>query len=124
MILPPSKITICIDGKQIAYGLLLEGPEKRLIFTLDRHFKDGKENDALDVLHLARVKTFKSAFARMFPDAPKFHQTSTMCGSYSEWKYFFSGAKREHIEWAKDATHCGLIDSYIVDYDPASGGDA
>lgn len=90
---------------------------KRLILSIIRHFdENGEENEAKDELHLARVKTMKTAFAKRFPDAPKFHQTSQVCESFSDWKYFFSGALPEHIEWAKDASRCGLIDNFLVDY--------
>lgn len=115
-------ISITIDGATYTGKVERVEPDRRLIFMLNRYFKDGKENDALDELHMERVRTFQRLFAKKFPDAPKFGQTSTLCGAFSEWKYYFTGARQAHVAWALNARECGLIDNYIVDYDPASRG--
>jgi hypothetical protein len=64
----------------------------------------------------ARIQAFRYAFAQKFPDDPKL--TPHMPPPYDEWRGWIVGIEQKHVEWAKAAKQCGLIDSYIVDYDP------
>lgn len=83
--------------------------------------KDRRLIIAINGLYMdIRRELFKSLFAQKFPDAPKFRQNETALPEhlYTEWKLWIVGITEKQIEWAKAAKACGLIDSYIVDYDP------
>jgi hypothetical protein len=101
------------------FGIVEEQP-RRLILSLT-YYPDAEKAYPLRVVE--RAHTLRMAFAKRFPNAPKFSETTQVFTQSSDWKYIFSGATDEHIQWAKAAKDCGLIDAYIVDYDPSWKGD-
>jgi len=112
---------ITIDGTTYR----CRGPEaiisskRRLICSLTRFFKKDGTPEYSDGAFLERVHAFKSVFARVFPGAPAFSEVSCVFADFSEWKYWLSDIADRHVEWAKAAKACGLIDTYIVDYEPS-----
>ena len=119
-----TNLSITIDSVTYTCNAERIEPDSRLILALWRSAdENGDFTSASGELLAARSRVLKAAFTRKFPDAPEFNQTSRVFAQYSEWVYVVYNAKREHIEWAKDASRCGLIDNYILDYDPASGGE-
>ena len=112
-------VAILIDSLKDQFGIVEEQP-RRLILYLTYN-PDAEKEYPLRIVE--RAHTLRSAFAKRFPNAPKFSETTQMFTQSSDWKYFFSGATDEHIEWAKAAKKCGLIDAYIVDYDPSWKGE-
>lgn len=91
---------------------------RRLIVSLVRYFDGNNIPEYSDEELLARIRTFKAAFKRKFPRAPEFSGSTRVFAGFSEWPYWITGIQEKHIEWAKAAKESGLIDSYIVDYDP------
>jgi hypothetical protein len=91
---------------------------RRLIVSLVRYFDTNNVPEYSDEALLIRIRAFKDAFERKFPDAPKFSGSTRVFAGFSEWPYWITGIQEKHIEWAKAAKESGLIDSYIVDYVP------
>lgn len=87
--------------------------KKRLILSLFLDYT----SDLYSAIH-ARERTLQEVFAHKFPEAMKFTRCIQEFPGGSDWRYILRDAKDEHIEWAKSAKACGLIDSYISDYDP------
>jgi hypothetical protein len=115
---PSEMLDILIGSLKDRFGIVDEEP-RRLILSLTCYPDSERQ---YPILAAARAQALKAAFAKQFPDAPKFRESKQNFIESSDWKYFFTGATDEHIQWAKVAKECGMIDSYIVDYDPSWKG--
>jgi hypothetical protein len=111
---PEETMDILVGSLKDQFGIVQECPQ-RLILTLSLNSDTLARNPNLIV---ERSHVLKSAFAKRFPMAPKFREVTQVFPDSTDWKYYFSGAIEEHFKWAKIAKDCGLIDAYIVDYDP------
>lgn len=87
--------------------------KRRLILSL---FLDYTRE--MDLAIHARERTLREVFAHKFPEAMAFSRCIQEFPGGSDWRYILRDAQPEHAEWAKSAKECGLIDSYIYDYDP------
>ena len=95
----------------------IDPPEskRRLILSLIRDFASDVDYGA--AIH-ARERTLREVFAHKFPDATKFKRCIQDFAGGSDWRYILQDAQPEHMNWAAKAKECGLIDAFLVDYDP------
>lgn len=82
----------------------------------------GPDENVTDALLEHRVRSVCSTFYR------KFYIDLTCSGlrtfdDFSERVCVLHDAHPDHTIWAEAAKECGLIDSYLVDYDPEEKGD-
>jgi hypothetical protein len=112
---PSEMLDTLLDSLKDRFEIKPEEEPRRLILSLIRSSEEVARQDDLIV---KRAHAMRSAFFKRFPSAPQFSDVTQIFPEYSDWKYYFTGATKEHIQWAKSAKDCGMIDNYIVDYDP------
>jgi hypothetical protein len=101
---------------------------RRLIISLVRPFRDDADEVPTkeEMEHeynaaVARAATLKTAFTHAFPGVPELSEAVRNFAMFQERVFVARGVEEKHFEWAKHAKTCGLIDSYLVDYDPLDG---